>query len=265
MLRRMKVVGGLCALGAAASCATAQYEFAGYGASFWQRADSVIGVSGYVIEDFEDLTLADGLQISVVALDGSFGPSGTLPNVFHPVTDDPFGNIYDTSPWDGTASLLNTYNNQSATYTFADHWNSIMTLHFAGGVRSVGFSVQQMQLSSTLVIDGHVVGALHTRAGLTLSSGRMGYIRIDACGGVMHEIEIRSQNSDGWAIDHLAFDPAPSGCFGDFNHDCSLNFFDVQDYLNAYADDDEAADLNDDGAWNFFDLQIFLNDFARGC
>lgn len=262
MLRRVMVV---CGLGALASSASAQYQFAGYGASFWQRADSVIGVAGYVIEDFEDLALAGGLQISVVALDGSFGPSSMLPNVFHPVTDDPFGNVFDTSPWDGTASLLNTYDNQSASYTFADHWNSILKFHFDPGVRSVGFSVQQMQLSSTLVIDGHIIGALHTNAGLALSSGRMGYIRIDACGGVMHEIEIRSQNADGWAIDHLAFDPAPGGCFGDFNHDCSVNFFDVQAFLNAYVTRNQAADLNGDGAWNFFDVLIFLNDFSDGC
>lgn len=262
MLRCMTVV---CGLGTAASGAWAQYQFAGYGASFWQRADSVIGVAGYVIEDFEDLTLADGLQISVVALDGSFGPSSMLPSVFHPVTDDPFGNVFDTSPWDGTASLLNTYNNHSASYTFADHWNSIMKFYFDPGVRSVGFSVQQMQLSSTLVINGQVLGALHTRAGLALSSGRMGYIRIDACGGVIHEVEIRSQNADGWAIDHLAFNPAPGACFGDFNHDCTLNFFDVQDFLNAYAEHNAAADLNGDGAWNFFDVLIFLNNFSGGC
>ncbi|MCL4220832.1 MAG: hypothetical protein KJZ65_05640 [Phycisphaerales bacterium] len=262
MLRCMMVV---CGFGAAASGALAQYQFAGYGASFWQRADSVIGVAGYVIEDFEDLTLADGLRISIIAIDGSFGPSGTLPNVFHPVTDDPFGDVFDTSVWDGTASLLNTYNNQSAVYTFADHWNSIMKFHFDPGVRSVGFSVQQMQLSSTLVINGQVLGALHTRAGLPLSSGRMGYIRIDACGGVIREVEIRSQNADGWAIDHLAFKPAPGSCFGDFNHDCSLDFFDVQAFLNAFADLDPTADLNVDGVWNFFDVQKFLNDFAAGC
>lgn len=255
----------MCGLGVLAGSAFGQYQFAGYGASFWQRADSVIGVAGFVIEDFEDVALADGLQISIVALDGSFGPSSTLPNVFHPVTDDPFGNVFDTSPWDGTASLLNTYDNQSGPYTFTDHWNSIMKLHFVDGVRSVGFSVQQMQLSATLVINGQVLGALHTRAGLPLSSGRMGYIRIDACGGVIHEVEIRSQNGDGWTIDHLAFNPAPGSCFGDFNHDCSLNFFDVQDFLNAYAAHEGAADLNGDGAWNFFDVQIFLNDFSRGC
>lgn len=45
----------------------------------------------------------------------------------------------------------------------------------------------------------------------------------------------------------------------------SLDFFDVSAFLNAFTNNDSAADLNDDGAWNFFDVSDFLAVYSAGC
>ncbi|MCL4222765.1 MAG: hypothetical protein KJZ65_15505 [Phycisphaerales bacterium] len=45
----------------------------------------------------------------------------------------------------------------------------------------------------------------------------------------------------------------------------TLNFFDVQGFLQAFSSQSPAADLNNDGAYNFFDVQAFLQAFAAGC
>ncbi len=54
-------------------------------------------------------------------------------------------------------------------------------------------------------------------------------------------------------------------CPVDTNDDGLVDFFDVQVYLAAYADNDGLADWNDDGIIDFFDLQSYLGDFAAGC
>lgn len=54
-------------------------------------------------------------------------------------------------------------------------------------------------------------------------------------------------------------------CPGDFNRDDLLDFFDVLNYLEAFAAGDAAADLVDDGAFNFFDVATFLDLFSQGC
>lgn len=50
----------------------------------------------------------------------------------------------------------------------------------------------------------------------------------------------------------------------DWNNDGSLDFFDVQGFLNAFSAHDPAADINNDGSWDFFDVQAFLNLFSSG-
>jgi len=54
-------------------------------------------------------------------------------------------------------------------------------------------------------------------------------------------------------------------CQADMNDDGSLNFFDVSEFLNAFAAGDAAADFNSDGQFNFFDVSEFLNAFSSGC
>ncbi len=45
----------------------------------------------------------------------------------------------------------------------------------------------------------------------------------------------------------------------------TLDFFDVQAFLNAFSAQDPAADLNNDTLFDFFDVQAFLNAFSGGC
>lgn len=54
-------------------------------------------------------------------------------------------------------------------------------------------------------------------------------------------------------------------CFADLNIDGTLDFFDVQAFLNAFAAGDPAADFNHDTLFDFFDLQLFLTQFIAGC
>ncbi len=45
----------------------------------------------------------------------------------------------------------------------------------------------------------------------------------------------------------------------------TLDFFDVQAFLNAFSAMDPASDINNDGLFDFFDVQAFLNAFSAGC
>jgi hypothetical protein len=54
-------------------------------------------------------------------------------------------------------------------------------------------------------------------------------------------------------------------CPADTNDDGLIDFFDIQVYLAAYADNDGLADWNNDGLVDFFDLQGYLTEFAFGC
>jgi len=54
-------------------------------------------------------------------------------------------------------------------------------------------------------------------------------------------------------------------CAADRNGDGILDFFDVQDFLGAFAINDPSADMNADGVFDFFDVQIYLGLFSEGC
>ena len=62
-------------------------------------------------------------------------------------------------------------------------------------------------------------------------------------------------------IDTITLNP----CVADINGDGELNFFDIGDFLVAYAAEDSAADINGDGLFNFFDVGDFLVAFNEGC
>ena len=57
----------------------------------------------------------------------------------------------------------------------------------------------------------------------------------------------------------------PATCAPDLNSDGTLDFFDVQAFLAAFAAHDSAADFTHDGLFDFFDVQAFLQAFAAGC
>jgi len=71
--------------------------------------------------------------------------------------------------------------------------------------------------------------------------------------------------ADPGEIYRIAPFPAKDCGPADRNGDGSVDFFDVQDFLNAFAAEDQSADIIDDDQWDFFDVQAYLNLFAQGC
>lgn len=54
-------------------------------------------------------------------------------------------------------------------------------------------------------------------------------------------------------------------CLPDLNGDGTLNFFDVSEFLVAFAQGLSSADFSNDGTLNFFDVARFLELFNSGC
>lgn len=74
---------------------------------------------------------------------------------------------------------------------------------------------------------------------------------------------------DGLDPDFLPSDLSSSAgcsvCVPDFTGDGGLDFFDVQEFLDAFSAQEPAADLNGDSVFDFFDVQMYLNLFSQGC
>ena len=192
------------------------YLFTGFGPSQWFASDSTLGIQGLVIEDFEDLNLATGLTIEVDN-DAPSGAKSVLDNIFDPINNDPNGNAFELGIWDGEHVLINTVDNLSKVYTDPLNWQKI-TFHFAGGVSTVGFSIQQMDFDVGLRINGNLVGLISTNLAseIATNGGRGGYFRIDAELGdpIINSITIDNtvqgaNPGDGFAFDHLAFGTVP--------------------------------------------------------
>jgi hypothetical protein len=204
----------LVCLGSARLPAQVVINVTAFPAAQWGVSDATLGVTGQVIEDFEDLILASGLLVGWNTAAGNVTPAATLPFTFNPFTDDPFGTAFQQGgggAWDGTRGLLNTRTNQSYTYADVANWGDIL-LEFTTPVTSVGFSLQQNEYDVGLFINGTNMGTLQTLTGLTPDGNRYGYIRIDAVSGTissLHLINGKSIFNDGIMIDHLAFSPVP--------------------------------------------------------
>ncbi len=200
----------------AIQAAFAGYTFSPVSAGSWGASDATLGVSGYVIEDFEDVNLVSGLQVSVSSVNGGYGPTSTLPNTFDPFTDSTFGTAFQIGgggAWDGRRGLINTRTNREFTYTEGDSWG-IIKLHFATPVSSVGFSLQQSDLALELLINGTSFGDLNSIGGWGNNGSRQGYMRIDGtAGSTISSITLVNGVSapfrDGIMIDHVAFNPVP--------------------------------------------------------
>lgn len=54
-------------------------------------------------------------------------------------------------------------------------------------------------------------------------------------------------------------------CPPDLTGDGELDFFDVLEFLNLFANSDPQADFNNDGVFDFFDVLDFLDQFSAGC
>ena len=175
--------------------------------------DAGLGITGFTIEDFEDVSLVPDLSITYT--NPNAGPLTTLPTVYNEAT---IGN-YTNNLWDGDHALVNTPQNQEwnqpgiGTTSIADR----VTFSISGGARSFGIGVGNFQneiADHELLVNGaSVVTALETLpdwvGGISV---RNGYIRIDADLGEVIDsvaIDIGTGDRDGLVFDHLAFSPIP--------------------------------------------------------
>lgn len=83
--------------------------------------------------------------------------------------------------------------------------------------------------------------------------------------GMVDDIQIYDRPLSDPDVQFLYDFPGVAACGADFNRDQSLDFFDVQAFLQAFASHDTRADMNQDGVFDFFDAQAFLAAFAAGC
>ena len=211
---------------AVALAATATVSHAGYvynAFTTWGLSDAALGVSGYQIEDFEDVNLVSGLQVGVVSPNGNLNPTSTLPNTFKP-SDDAFGTAFTIGGggvWDGEHGVINTRTNQTFPYGETTSWGNL-SFYFTAGADSIGFSMQQADRDVELYINDSLVGTISAlMPTVPLSGGRQGYIRIDATGGdTINSIKFRDPTpgtngfADGYMFDHVAFRavPEPATC-----------------------------------------------------
>lgn len=191
----------------------AEFTIRTFDPSVWPREDAEIGVTGFVIEDFEDVNLVDGLEIELSGSPQTFGPSGRLPMAFHPDVDDSGGaRVFVPGVWDGSRLFINR--STPPPHGYADYAWADVTFHIPRGASSFGFSLHDMDLNTELSVNG--VSLLNLRRLLPSGSTRGGYVRIDAVPGVaIHTVKIaRSANNatgDGLGFDHVAFRPLGRG------------------------------------------------------
>lgn len=178
--------------------------------SEWPRTDKEIGVDGFVIEDFEDTALVEGLQIELSdSTTDNFGPTVTLPAAFNPdILDTGGARVFVPGIWDGSHVLINR--RSPSPHGYADFVWGDVTFHIAGGATSFGFSLHEMDLNTEMSING--LPQINLRRLLPSGSTRGGYVRIDAApGAAIYSVKVANgankKTGDGLAFDHIAFKP----------------------------------------------------------
>lgn len=191
--------------------------------------DATLGITGYVIEDFEDATFVPGMSVTFSEFANTNGtPAGipdrtlaSLPNLYDATDFFGFGPTY----WDGTKALVTSSGGDNQFNTDpAPPVARVTTFTVAGGTTSFGVGVSNFQSlggpfaisNHDLLVNGVSLGTIEALAGTNWAPGllRNGYVRIDAMGGdVIGSIGFRNRN-DGPALadihiyDRVAFAPA---------------------------------------------------------
>lgn len=196
----------LVCLGAVAG-ARAEIVVEAIGPGQWGAPDETLGLTGGIVEDFEDPQLAEGLQVEIAAADGGFSGTGwtTLPHVFDPVSGDPFGDSFAAGVWDGSCVLLNTEDNQSQTYGATD-WRPI-ALYVPGGAQWIAFAGQQITVNHLLVVNGVARDRLGSY-GLSIGSGPNGLLIVRSTEPTEPIVSVSfGGRGDAFVIDHVVFAP----------------------------------------------------------
>lgn len=251
----------------------ANFDVTGFPPALWGATDESVGIDAdHVIERFEDIELIPGLRVAVItASSGSYGPTGTLPATFDPVADDGFGDAFNSGVWDGTRVLVNTGTNQSRPYATQGNWGDVQLL-FSTPAARVAFSLQQMDFDATVSVNGFPLGNLLALAGLSVGTGRNGYVVIEAPNPSslpITFIEINNGAGDGFVIDHLAVRFVY--CPGDTDGDGFVLFNDLNVVVSAFntasgeAGYDASADFDENGLVDFEDLNEVLSRFNDPC
>lgn len=171
--------------------------------SLWGAADEELGVAGGLVEDFEDVTLVEGLQVEIADAVGNFTGSGvtSLPAVFDPVLDDPFGDSFVEGVWDESRVLVNTEGNETIYYGSSD-WRPV-AFHVPDGTAWIGFSMQQVSGNHELYVNGVSRGRLES-LGCVLGAGRNGYLVIGSDDPAEPVVSVWfGGRGDAFTIDHL--------------------------------------------------------------
>lgn len=176
--------------------------------------DSLLGVTGYTITDFETTTLPSGLSIS---LSGGVNSATwtSLPTLF---SDSACGSL-SIGAWDGTHAAINTTTNALDNCSNPSNIASLITFTYSPGTTSFGISLSNFQSTNPpspqfpvtnheLFVNGVDLGQVEVLAGSTWSPGvvRNAYLRIDAHNGTSIT-SVAFQNlsaADVLEFDHLA-------------------------------------------------------------
>lgn len=203
----------------------------GFSPAVWPRTDSSLGLDRFVIEDFEDTTLAPGLKVMVLSpLLGGYGPVATLPFTYDP-SQDCCGAFNASLMWDGTNGLVNRPFLPIASYANDGGWSDVYFL-FEAGVSSVGFSYGQAEANISISLDfgAGFTNFANSSSALPAGGGRNGYLRIDAGPGeTIYGVKLDNQagNHDGILFDHVAFRPPVPLVITNFGVDANVFGFNV--------------------------------------
>lgn len=178
--------------------------------------DAALGITGYTIEDFEDVNLV--VDLSIEFANPNAGPISVLPNLYN-VDTSPF----PENEWDGTHALVNTPTNQAWSIVGESNLALTTTFHIAGGASAFGIGLSNFQPESlidhTIQINGadSGFGLIGNLAGFQKDANNTGintrnlYLLITADPNeIISSISITQAGNlrDGLIFDHLAFQAA---------------------------------------------------------
>ncbi|MBS0191026.1 MAG: hypothetical protein U0573_03900 [Phycisphaerales bacterium] len=243
-------------------------EVHGISPTIWGIDNTSLGVANAIFEDFEDAALVPQLAVGWEAPAGTIAPSNTLPHLFNPVTNDPFGTAFLNGVWDGSRCVISGLGNQSFNYSAGTNWGDIL-FTFSTPQQRVGFSVQQIDGPTRVMVNERDIGDFATISGLAALGGRQGFFRVKSLSGPSINSIRFANNRVGAFGDGIAFDHLTLGgrCLQDLNDDELVDDADFSIFVVAYnlldcADPTMApgcpADLNGDGLVDDADFSIFV-------
>lgn len=206
-LRMAMLLGGALSLcsGSASAYTITAFDSATIAAG--ASIDSVVGLAGFVVEDFEDTALEPGLSY----LDPLTGAMlTTLPNLFSRFSAGANGNMFwIDDPWDGDHVLSNF--TQNLVTSDSDDLGPL-TLLLSTPASSVAVGLSNFQSPATgWVINGVTLGVLGGLPEISFGLGHSGFIRIDVEAGdaPIGTFGLIPSSVDAVSLDHFAYLPEP--------------------------------------------------------